>query len=98
MEAFKVRITQELHSAGLVGDEPDVWAVHGSTRWINHAAGLYGAIAYVNEWQSGKKKEWLEEQKRRARAFLEEKRAKRKQREEEGRERLRREKAEREKK
>jgi len=78
MTAFKSRITKDFGIADLVGADPDVWAEHGSTRWINHAAGLYGAIAYVNEWQSGKKKEWLEEQKRMSRQFLEEKRAERK--------------------
>ncbi|MGH7242885.1 MAG: hypothetical protein ACREJD_05650 [Phycisphaerales bacterium] len=85
--AFKSRITKELGLAGLVGRDPDVWAVHGSTRWINHAAGLYGAIAYVNDWQSGRKKEWLEEQKQRARQFLAEKRAERKRMEDEARKR-----------
>jgi REP element-mobilizing transposase RayT len=89
MTAFKSRITKELGIAGLVGEDPDVWAEHGSTRWINHAAGLYGAIAYVNEWQSGKKKEWLEEQRRMARQFLEEKRAERKKEEDDAKKKRR---------
>ncbi|MBN8596625.1 MAG: transposase [Planctomycetes bacterium] len=83
MAAFKSMVTKDLGLAGLVGEDPDVWAEHGSTRWINHAAGLYGAIAYVNDWQSGKKKEWLEEQRRMTRQFLEEKRAERKRAEDE---------------
>jgi hypothetical protein len=68
---LKARITRDLRRAGLAGPEQRVWADHESTRWINHYPGLYGAIAYVNDWQSGPNREMLEEHKRATRAHIE---------------------------
>jgi REP element-mobilizing transposase RayT len=61
---FKARITRGLREAGLADEDAALWTEHGSTRWINHERGLYAAIAYVNEWQSGANREILEERKR----------------------------------
>ncbi len=76
---LKGRITRRLGDAGLVGPKPRVWERHGSMRWINHEPGLYAAIVYVNEWQSGSKKRVLEEHRKlvkerlkRVRAWLKE--------------------------
>ena len=64
MAWFKARITERIGEAKLIGADALVWARHGSTRWINHEPGLYGAIVYVNEWQGGPKKQVLEEHRR----------------------------------
>lgn len=60
MGQFKARGTRAMREAGLIGTEAPIWTRHGSTRWINHPAGLYAAIAYVNDWQSGPNREILE--------------------------------------
>ncbi|MCC6428645.1 MAG: hypothetical protein IT435_17725 [Phycisphaerales bacterium] len=60
MAQFKARITRDLRIAGLVLPEARIWTHHGSTRWINHEAGLSGAITHVSEWQAGPNREILE--------------------------------------
>lgn len=60
MQMCKSRGTRDLRDSGMIGRDVHPWAVHGSTRWLNHEAGLLGAIAYVNDWQSGPNKELLE--------------------------------------
>jgi hypothetical protein len=64
LAAFKARATRDLVRAGYLPPEPLAWADHGSTRWLNHEPGLYGAIAYVSDWQTGPNREILEEGKR----------------------------------
>lgn len=81
LAAFKARITRDLRLEGQIAADSRIWTAHGSTRWINHAPGLYGAVSYVNEWQSRKKRAWLEAQKVRLREFLAEKRRERAERE-----------------
>ena len=69
---FKARGTAALRREGLATQDARLWTHHGSTRWINHLFGLYRAIVYVNDWQSGANRVILEEQKRRMRAQIEE--------------------------
>lgn len=64
---FKARITRNLRGAGLAAQDVELWTGGGSTRWINHDRGLYAAIAYVNDWQTGPNREILEENKRQIR-------------------------------
>ncbi len=71
LERIKARGTLALRRARLASPATRLWTVHGSTRWINHYRGLYGAIAYVNDWQSGPNRSMLEEHKREVRARLE---------------------------
>ncbi|HYE60872.1 MAG TPA: transposase [Phycisphaerales bacterium] len=71
MAQFNARLTRELRRADLAGEDQHLWAEHGSTRWINDYAGLYGAIAYVNDWQTGPNREMLEEHRRATRAHIE---------------------------
>jgi REP element-mobilizing transposase RayT len=71
MAQFKARITRDLRWAGLAASNARVWTDHGSTRWINSYPGLYAAIAYVNEWQSGPNRAILEEHKRLVREQME---------------------------
>jgi REP element-mobilizing transposase RayT len=71
MGQLKARATKDLRLAGLVPQAGPVWTRHGSTRWINHYDGLYAAIAYVNDWQSGPNREILEEHKRALRERIE---------------------------
>ncbi|MGH7132431.1 MAG: hypothetical protein ACREJO_10850 [Phycisphaerales bacterium] len=69
---FKARGTVALRREGLASQDARLWTRHGSTRWINHSSGLYRAIVYVNEWQSGTNRAVLEEHKQRVRAQIEE--------------------------
>lgn len=61
MSQLKARATLALRDARLVEPTDKLWTRHGSTRWINHEAGLSAAIAYVNDWQSGPNRELLEQ-------------------------------------
>jgi len=61
MAQLKARATRDLRTASLVDQEVHPWTRHGSTRWINFQKGLVGAIAYVNDWQSGTNRELLEQ-------------------------------------
>lgn len=63
MAQIKARITRDCRQAGLAADDARLWTDHGSTRWINHTAGLFGAIAYVNDWQDGPNREIREARK-----------------------------------
>jgi hypothetical protein len=69
---LKARATRDLRLAGLVPADARLWTEHGSTRWINHERGLFKAIVYVNEWQSGPNRRVLEEHKRLARQRMRE--------------------------
>lgn len=60
----KARITRVLREAGTISMDGRVWTEKGSTRWINHENGLRGAIAYVNNWQTGPNRELVEANKR----------------------------------
>lgn len=68
---IKARVTRDLRDAGLAAPDARLWTRDGSKRWINHYPGLYGAIAYVNDWQTGPNREMLEEHKRAARERIE---------------------------
>ena len=48
---FKAWCTRRLREAGLAHADARLWTHHGSTRWINDAKSLTGAIAYVLEGQ-----------------------------------------------
>jgi REP element-mobilizing transposase RayT len=67
MGQFKAKGTFALRNAGLAAADAHLWGSHGSTRWINHYPGLFGAIAYVSDWQSGPNREMLEGRKRQLR-------------------------------
>jgi hypothetical protein len=67
---FKARATRSLRDARLVGSDARLWTYHGSTRWINTLRGLYGAVVYVNEWQSGTKRRALEVHRAKIRAIF----------------------------
>lgn len=47
MQQFKMWGTRRLIDAGLASSQTYVWADHGSTRYLNDAAGLISAIEYV---------------------------------------------------
>jgi hypothetical protein len=67
----KARMTRDLRDAGLATPDARLWTRGGSKRWINHYPGLFGAIAYVNDWQTGPNREMLEEHKRQTRERIE---------------------------
>lgn len=69
---FKARITSDLRDLHLAAPDANLWTTGGSTRWLNHEAGLYAAIAYVNDWQTGPNRRILEEHKRQIQARIRE--------------------------
>jgi len=71
MTQLKARATRDLRRFQLVRANARVWTRHGSTRWINHAAYLQSAVAYVNDWQDGENRASLEDRKREVRLRIE---------------------------
>ncbi len=51
LQSFKSWVTRALRERGLAGPDRRVWTDHGSTRWINNAEGLQGALDYVRYGQ-----------------------------------------------
>lgn len=68
LSQLKAAATRVLREHGLVESGARVWTRHGSTRWLNHEAGLAAAIAYVDTCQEGPRRARLEEQRRLIRA------------------------------
>lgn len=51
MQELKSWATRRLRAEGLIGQKGRIWTDHGSTRWINHEAGLIAAVDYVERLQ-----------------------------------------------
>lgn len=51
MREFKSWGTRRLRESGLAPADVRIWADHGSTRWVNHPAGLAEAVDYVTNQQ-----------------------------------------------